>query len=144
MKHIKISILLFVLMSRAISLCSQQLDSVSAIYYLDSMIQKSNEFTYSGNIEQALKISQSAGAFAVTRFGKLSEAYGNTSYNLGRVLEAKGELKEASKWYHESLITRNKTHGKESYIYIEDLHELALKEWSWRNYDAAERLFGVV
>lgn len=128
-------------MSRAISLCSQQLDSVSAIYYLDSMIQKSNEFTYSGNIEQALKISQSAGAFAVTRFGKLSEAYGNTSYNLGRVLEAKGELKEASKWYHESLITRNKTHGKESYIYIEDLHELALKEWSWRNYDAAERLF---
>ena len=141
MKHNKLFVLFFVFMRGASMLWSQQLDSLNAIYYLDSLTQKSNELTYAGNFDQAKTIIESAKAFAVKRFGKQSEAYGNTSYNLGRVLEAKGNFKEAALWYHESLTARNKVHGKESYLYIEDLHALALKEWSWKNYNSAERLF---
>lgn len=120
-------------------LSGQNVDSV-ALKRVDSLIQVLRALTNNRDFVKALEVATTVEKLALSKFGRLSAAYGNVCHNYGRMMLNKGDYPGAEKWTTEATVIREKVLGKEHLNYAYSINNLAIVYINTHRYKLAEPL----
>ncbi len=85
----------FILLSLPFLSTAQNMDSLAALTYIDSLNETSLQYAKPETLEKALELNHKAKTFASERFGKVSLAYGDCCHYLGLIKYNLEDYKEA-------------------------------------------------
>ena len=122
MKHTLIFLSLFCISA---SCLAQQIDSLSTIQQIDSLIHETRNLTDDKQFEEGLINLDRAEKLALSAFGNNSGSFADVLYDRGRLFYFKDEEEEAVVWYLKAKVLREQLFGKESEPYIQTLWTLA-------------------
>ncbi len=135
------TILLASLLHLPLCAVAQVLDAVAINHQVDSLIQISRALTGEQNFEEALKANATAELLALEKLGRITEAYGNSCFNHGRIMHFKGELSKAKTWYLDALDIFKDQQGQIHPTYASCINNLAILYRSSSDYNSAEELY---
>ncbi|MBK7408905.1 MAG: CHAT domain-containing protein [Saprospirales bacterium] len=119
-------------------LSGQIVDTAAVNRQADSLVTISKNLTGQKDFDSALEINAIAENLALDNLGSLSDAYGYTCFNHGRVLHLKGDFQEAESWYLKALNIYKNLPGEVLPGYAKCLNNLALLYRATDEYDKAE------
>lgn len=118
----------------------QNLDSLAVVREVDSLIGVSRALAQKKEFDKSLEVNSLAEKLTLEKLGRESAAYGNATFNKGRIFHLKSDYNGAKEAYQESLEVREKVLGKDNADYATSLNNLGIMYYMSGDYGKSEQL----